>query len=194
LTDSLVQGLKNWLRLQAEKEAKNDVLKKSDRIGNIIGFVGGIIVLIFFIVHSTSQTGFFTSGFGLVEAILFFGITGWGLIPVLVRFMAGKKSMAKPLDIIGMFLIFIAMIYFLATFPFDFSHFADPLPGALEWIIQWITNDIARALMILGTIAMVFLIPWQTVDYLYLRRELAKIPAAPQADAVPSPNQEAPKQ
>lgn len=194
MMDGSMKSLTNWFQQQAEKEAKKDVLKKSDRWGNLVGIVVIIIILMFFIVHSTSKTGFFTGAFGATEAALFFGVAAWGMISPIVRFVTGRKSLSKSLDIIGSILCLIAIIYFLASFPFDFSHISDPLPNVLKWVLQWITDDFARALMVIGTIVLIFVIPFQSVSYLYLRRKLSKTAGAPSETADPIQDEETPKQ
>jgi len=194
MADNQIQALKSWFERQAEKEAKNDVLKRSDRIGNLIGIIGIIVVLIFFIAHSTSQSGFFTPEFGAVAAFIFFGSSAWGIIPSMIRFITGKKSPSKPFDLFGSIFVLIAMLYFLASFSFDFSHVAAPLPDFLKWTIQWLTDGFVRALMVLATIVLVFVIPFQIFSYQNLRCALAKQAPVPARIADAAEKAEEPKQ
>jgi len=193
MTDAALSTLTNWFQQQAEREAKKEVLSRPDRWGNVIGIIAIMVVLVFFMVHTTSHTGFFTAGFGVGAAALFFGANAWGMISPAVKSVKGKKSPAKPFEIIGSILMLIALLYFLSSFTFDFSHLSDPLPDFLRWIVQWVSNDIARALMVLATIAMVFVIPFQIISYRYLRQELSKPANVPARIAVPIENEEAPK-
>lgn len=194
MADSPVSTLRNWFQKQAEKEAKRDVLKRSDRFGNLIGIIGTIIVLFFFAAHSTSQTGFFTSDFGAVSSFIFFGATAWGIIPSAIRLLTGRKSPSKLPDMFGSILVFIAMLYFLANFQFDFAHVADPLPDFLKWVVQWITAEFVRAVMVIGVIALVFVIPFQAMSYQYLRCALAGQEPVPAKIAEPAEKKEEPKQ
>jgi hypothetical protein len=36
------------------------------------------------------------------------------------------------------------------VFPFDFAYSADALPDSLRFLVQWISNDVARVLMVLS--------------------------------------------
>jgi len=53
---------------------------------------------------------------------------------------------------------------------FNFSHLADALPGAIRFVLAWITNDIGRVFLILqiiiGSITAIF----TTWKYLSMRR------------------------
>jgi len=159
----------SWFEKQAEKEAKNDTLKKFDRLGQILGIVGVVICIIFFGYHLTKPTGFFTPAFGTFDAALFFGINLFGIIPQIIRLVMNRKIPARPFDIINSMLLFVAMIYFVAKFPFDFSHFADPLPMSLESLLSWVSNGLVSALMVLGIIGMLFALPYQTLLYMTIR-------------------------
>ena len=194
MADVALSSLKAWFQREAAKEAKKDVLKRSDRWGGLIGMIGIVIVLIFFASHLASRTGFFTVDFGAASAILFFGASAWGLIASGIRFVTGKKSPAKPFDIIGSVIVFISLLYFLASFQFNFSHIADVLPDFLKWALQWITDDFAKGLMVLATVVLLFVIPYQVVSYRYLRIEMSKPQEVPASIAGPAQNEEAPKQ
>jgi len=189
----LFKRLDNWFKKQAEKDAKRDVLKSTDRTGNFASIVFTIIFVIFFAVHLSSNTGFFTSGFGAASAALFFIGAGWGIVPSAIRMVTGKRSPSKIPDIMSSILVFFSILYFLSNFTFDFSHLADPLPSYLAWIISWISADLVEILMILGGIALIFVTPFQIVSYRYLRIELAKPAGVPPEQIPPVQNQEAPK-
>jgi cytochrome bd-type quinol oxidase subunit 2 len=179
-----------WFEKQAEKEAKKDTLKRSDRFGQAIGIVGCVIVIGFFAYHLITPTGFFTSAFGAFDAALFFGINVFGIFPQIIRLVTSRKTPARPFDIINSMLLFVALIYFVAKFPFDFSHFADPLPASLEFLLNWVSNGLASALMVLGIIGMLFALPYQTLLYTAIR----KLPPgtknqSPDSTQVPKPEE-----
>ena len=174
MAEPSISSLKNWFQREAEKEAKKDVLKTSDRFGNLIGIIFGVVCLLFFVVHLTSQTGFFTPSFETVSAIIFFGVTAWGLIASSIRLVTGKRSPSKLFDIIGSILVMISVIYFLSSWQFNFSHVSDPLPDFLKWGLEWMTNEFVMNMMVLVGIVLVFVIPFQIVSYRYLRIELLK--------------------
>jgi hypothetical protein len=169
MVEAIFSRAMSWFEKQAEKEAKNDTLKKFDRLGQILGIVGVVICIIFFGYHLTKPTGFFTPAFGTFDAALFFGINLFGIIPQIIRLVMNRKIPARPFDIINSMLLFVAMIYFVAKFPFDFSHFADPLPMSLESLLSWVSNGLVSALMVLGIIGMLFALPYQTLLYMTIR-------------------------
>jgi succinate dehydrogenase/fumarate reductase cytochrome b subunit len=170
MAEAIFSRAMGWFEKQAEKEAKNDTLKKSDRFGQIIGIIGVVICIIFFGYHLTKPTGFFTPAFGTFDAALFFGINIFGIFPQFIRLVMNQKTPSRPFDIINSVLLFVALIYFVATFPFDFSHFADPLPMSLEFLLNWVSNGLASALMVLGILGMLFALPYQTLLYLAIRK------------------------
>ena len=169
MVEAIFSRAMSWFEKQAEKEAKNDTLKKFDRLGQVLGIVGVVICIIFFGYHLTKPTGFFTPAFGTFDAALFFGINLFGIIPQIIRLVMNRKIPARPFDIINSMLLFVAMIYFVAKFPFDFSHFADPLPMSLESLLSWVSNGLVSALMVLGIIGMLFALPYQTLLYMTIR-------------------------
>ncbi|MDH5391409.1 MAG: hypothetical protein OEX10_09690, partial [Candidatus Bathyarchaeota archaeon] len=59
-------------------------------------------------------------------------------------------------------------------FPFDFAYFADVLPSFLRFLLQWISNDIARVLMVLGIIAAPVMAIYTAILYVFVRKELSK--------------------
>ena len=193
MAEPSISSLRNWFQREAEKEAKKDVLKKSDRFGNLVGIILGIVVLLFFVSHLTSQTGFFTPSFGTVSAIIFFAATAWALIASGLRLVTGRRSPSKLADIIGSFLVMISVIYFLSSWQFDFAHVADPLPGFLKWGLEWMTNEFAMNMMVLVGIVLVFVIPFQIVSYRCLRIELLKPQPVQTTMADFTQNEEAPK-
>jgi hypothetical protein len=46
----------------------------------------------------------------------------------------------------------VGNVWLFVVFPFEFAYFVDVLPDFLRFQVQWISNDIARVLMVLGII------------------------------------------
>ena len=143
---------KNWFTKHAESEAKKDVLKLSERAGEVIGILCILILVSFFIIHQTSSTGFFTSKFGQLEQFLFYGSLAFGIIPNIGKIIVGRKNPIRPLEAFGAFFSFIALVWLLQVFPFDFTYLTDILPDFLRMITAWISNDIAKIFMIIGIV------------------------------------------
>ena len=143
---------KGWFARHSESEAKKDVIKLSERTGEVIGILCVLVILIFFITHQTSSTGFFTSKFGQLEQFLFYGSLAFGIIPNIGKIIVGRKNPIRPLEAFGAFFSFVALVWLLHVFPFDFTHLTDILPEFLRMITVWISNDIAKIFMIIGIV------------------------------------------
>ncbi len=143
---------KGWFARHAESEAKKDVIKLSGRAGELIGIFCILILLIFFIIHQTSSTGFFTSKFGRLEQFLFYGSLSFGIITSIGKIIIGRKNAIRPLEVFGEIFRGIALLWLLHVFPFDFTHLTDILPEFLRLITIWISNDIAKIFMIIGIV------------------------------------------
>ena len=144
---------KNWFVRHVEAEAKKDTMLYSERVGNVVAFVIIILVILYFAAHQMWSTGFFTSKFGTLEALLFYGVLIYQIFPTALKVLFGRKNLARLFDIFGSVLFAAALAWLFAIFPFDFAYFADVLPSFLRFLLQWISNDIVRVLMVLGIIA-----------------------------------------
>jgi len=142
--------VRNWMERQVEKEARRDALSFPDRMGQIAGLVCSVIVVAFVAIHQTRPTGFFTDEFGTLAAVLLYGGIIVGMAPVVVRLIVGSKNQARPFEVVSMVVSFVAMIYLLAVFPFDFAHFAEPLPSSLEFLLDWISATLAKIVLGIG--------------------------------------------
>ena len=166
---------KNWLVRHVEAEAKKDVIPYSERAGNIVGVVAILLIVLYFVAHQVWSTGFFTSRFGTVEMLLFYISLMFGMVTSAVRGLFGRKNFARLFDIFGSVLIIVVLAWLFVVFPFDFAYFADALPNFLRFLLQWISNDVARVLMLLGIIATPVMAVYTAVLYVFVRRELSKL-------------------
>ncbi len=164
----------NWLIKHAEAEAKKDIIPFSERAGNIVGIVGGLLAVLFFAVHQTQSTGFFTSSFGTAEMFLLYVSLAFGIITTAIRALFGRKNLARLFDVFGACIFIVTIAWLYITFPFNFTHFADVLPDFLKFLLQWISNDIARTLMIIGIVIAPVMITYNALMYLLVRREISK--------------------
>ena len=82
----------------------------------------------------------------------------------------GQRLLSRLFDVFGG-IIFIAISFFwlLVVFPFEFSYFADVLPVFLRFLVQWISNDIARGVMMLGTIVLAVAAAYSPIAYKFVR-------------------------
>jgi len=161
-----------WIEKQAEREAKRDRMKTSDRIGNLISVIVSIVVTIYFYGNYSGNTGLFTSNFTSADAALFFGAAIIGMAPSAARFLVGRRNPTRLLDALTAGFFLIAVVWFLATYPFDMSHLADLLPNGWHGLLSWVSDNFVKALMVIGIIASVFIIPYTLMLYLAVRKKL----------------------
>ncbi len=164
----------NWFVRHAEAEAKKDALSFSDRVGNVAAIVVTILVALYFVAHQLWATGFFTSKFSSLEMFLFYGILLYQFVPTALKAVFGRKNLARLFEAFGAFCGSVVLAWFFLVFPFDFAYFADVLPSFLRFLLQWISNDIIRVLMVLGLIAAAVMAIYSAMLYMLVRRELSK--------------------
>ena len=171
---SKTKATENWFARHAEAEAKKDVIPYSERVGNIVGVVIGFLIVLYFVAHQMWSTGFFTSKFETLEMLLFYGALMYGIVSTALKGLFGRKNLARLFDVFGAVLFTVAITWLFVVFPFDFAYFADVLPTFLRFLVQWISNDIARVLMVLGIIATLVMAIYTAILYVFVRRELSK--------------------
>jgi len=157
----------NW-----RKEAEKDKLKDSERAGQLVSWIFTAIAAWFLLAHWTEDTGFYTSEFDRLDAVLLFGPLLFGTLPPLVRTLRGRKNVARPWDIFGSMLFVLSSAYFLCAFPFAMAFFAVPLPKGMQFLIDWVTEDIAKVLLVIGIVGGIFGIGWTTLTYLKVKEVL----------------------
>ena len=157
------------MKTVGEKTDK-EVLTTAQRVGELIGDVPMLLLFSFFVYHQVANTGFFTAKFGALEMFCLYGPMLLSLVAPVVRAVSGRRNPARPFDIATYLFLAIAAIWFLIAFPFNFAHLADALPGALQFVLAWITNDIGRIFLILQVIIGPISAILTTWKYLSLRR------------------------
>ena len=122
-----------------------------DRGLSIAIVVAGVLIGLYFVAHQARSTGFFTATFGALEMLLLYGtLLYWIVTAALI--IVGQKNHSRDLDLGGLFFAAIAVAWLLVVFPFDLARLADTLPDSLRFLVQWISNDIARVLLALSFI------------------------------------------
>jgi len=168
------KATKNWFARRAEAEAKKDSLSFSERAGQGVLVFASLLVLLFWVVHQTSSTGFFTSKFGPAEAFLFYVLALIGVVTATAKVVVGRKNMLRPFETFGHGLSAVGSVWLFVVFPFDFSHLADVLPDFLRFLLLWISNDVAKILMAIAIIGFSAATVYTATLYVFVRRELFK--------------------
>ncbi len=180
--ESKVLDLK-WFSGQVEREAKREHLSVGERIGEAVSIVATVVFIAFIAIHQTRPTGFFTddSAPALVYLVLVYG-----MVPPAMRLFLGRRNVARPLEAIGMAMFFAVGLYFLITFPFDMSRFAQPLPHDLEFLLEWISATLAKWVLAIGVIACAFFAPYTFLLYPAVKKRLSEEPVESPSESEPA--------
>jgi hypothetical protein len=171
---SETKATKNWFARRAEAEAKKDILSFSERVGDAVGALVILLCLLFWVVHQTSSSGFFTSKFGPAETFVFYVPVVFGVVTAVAKVVVGRKNMLRPVETCMHACSAVVDVWMLVVFPFDFSHLADVLPDFLRFLLLWISNDVAKVLLTIGIIGLSAATVYTATLYVFVRRELFK--------------------
>jgi len=161
-----------WFQRHVRKEAEKDVLALSERIGQIAGVVIGLLFAWYFLDLYDSGSDFFTSDFDDLDAVLFFGIAFLGVVPGLIKAIMGRKNSVRPLDVALSVGVLVVLAWFLYAFPFDFAYLSEGLPESIQFLLDWIGNEEAKAIMAIGLVVNLVLVPYTTALFFGVRRTL----------------------
>jgi hypothetical protein len=163
----------SWFHTHAESNAEKDELSQSDRIGQVIGTAAILLILLFFVTHSSKDTGFFTEDFGQLEALLFYLPPLLSMIHNMSQAIVGRKNTVRPIEIMSNPITLVCIIGLYGSFPFDFSHLPDVLPKALRFTISWISDGLVKFLMVIGIIVLIVMSIYTPLLYIYVRQVLS---------------------
>jgi hypothetical protein len=169
------EAIKSWLSERVEEELEDyDVLSLDDRVISIAIIMVFPLIVFYFVAHQMFSTGFFTASFGTLEMVLLYGTLIYWIFTCTVLLLE-LKDLSRDIDSFGG-LIFatVGFAWLFVVFPFDFAYFADVLPDVFRFLVQWISNDIARVLLVLGFIVHLFLAVFAGIHRVFVRKELAR--------------------
>lgn len=166
---SRLESLKSRFSKTARKEL-SDEIEADDKIASIFLIVVNGVFGLYFIVHQTVATGFFTPKFSAFEMVMLYGVfVYWIVTSVLI--LIGQKNPSRDLDSFGgLFFATFAFGWLIATFPFEFTHFADVLPDFLKFLVQWVSNEIALVLLIVLFVIHLIFAVYSLILRLYVRK------------------------
>ncbi len=170
-----MEKIKNWLSKSVEEELEDyDVLSLEDRVISIFIIMIFPLIMFYFVAHQTLSTGFFTITFGTLEMVLLYGTLIYWIFTCTVLLL-GLKDLSRDIDSFGgLFFAAVGFAWLFVVFPFDFAYFTDVLPETLRFLVQWISNDIARVLLVLGFIVHLLLAIFAGILRVMVRKELAR--------------------
>ena len=171
---SRTEPSEKWLS-RGKAEADKGIPKNERIAGITFFFTGSVLMILYLAAHQIWSTGFFTSAFGTVEMIMLYGSWIAWIITSGLEGVLGQRLLSRLFDTFGgIIFIAVATAWLIAVFPFDFTYFADVLPDFLRFSVQWISNDIARILMVLYTIAMGIAAVYAPIGYKFIRIKRAE--------------------
>ena len=125
----------------------------SERFVGIVIVVFSVLMLSYLVAHQVRSTGFLTAAFGKTEMFMLYGVLILGIISAGLEGVFGQRLYSRLFDVFGgLILAAVCTIWLLAVFPFEFAYFADVSPDSLSFLVRWISNGIARVLMVLAII------------------------------------------
>jgi len=159
----------NWLS-RGKGEADKGIPRNERLVGIGFFFGGSILMILYLSAHQMWSTGFFTEAFGTTEMIMLYGSWISWIITSGLEGVLGQRLLSRLFDTFGgIIFIAVATVWLTVVFPFNFAYFADVLPEGLRFLLQWISNDIARVLMVLFAIAMAIASIYAPVSYKFIR-------------------------
>jgi len=146
-------------------------IPKNERIVSVgFFFTGSVLMILYLAAHQVWSTGFFTSTFGTTEMIMLYGSWVSWIITSGLEGILGKRLLSRLFDTFGgIIFIAVATVWLVVVFPFDFTNFAELLPGFLKFLVQWISNDIARILLGLYAIVIGIAAIYAPMAYKFIR-------------------------
>ena len=139
----------NWFS-RAKAEADKGI-PPADRVTGIVLVVISVLIVAYFAAHQVGSTGFFTAEFGILETVLLYGSLIFWILTGFLDGIVGQRLLSRILDAFGgAIFAAISLAWLLIVFPFEFAYFSGILPDFLRFLVQWISNDIAQGLMVIG--------------------------------------------
>ncbi len=168
-----LESIRSRFSKTVREELSNEIAH-DDKVAAVFLIVVNVLFGLYFIFLQTVSASFFTPKFGLFEMVMLFGIFGYWIVTSGL-ILIGKKHPSRDLDSYGgLFFASFAIGLLTVVFPFDFVHFADALPNTLRFIVQWISNEIAAALLVLlFSIHLIFAV-YSLILRLYVRKARAQ--------------------
>lgn len=156
-------------RTQPKRRGQSNILSVYDRIGEVVSVAITLLILAFYVYHQVANTEFFTSSFSNWVMFAFYGSIVLSLLPAVVRAIIGRRNPVRPLEAAcNIFFAYTALLL-LYVFPFNFAHFADALPVGTHFLLSWVTNYMARVVLVLAFVGMMISAGVNIVRYLTFR-------------------------
>jgi branched-subunit amino acid transport protein AzlD len=173
--DKMMKRIKTWFSRRAERGLEElKTIQLPYRILGILIVVGFSLIISYLAAHQIQSTGFFTESFGALEMIFLYGsLLEWIVVAGLESIK--RRNLSRDIDAFGgIIFVTIGLMWLLVVFPFEFSHFADVSPDFLQFLVQWISNDVARVLIVLGFVVHLVSAVYYGILRVLVRKALAR--------------------
>jgi len=144
------KGPKSWLAKRVDQELRDLSNKKPSNLLATIAFaLVFTIILLYLFAHQLLSTGFFIANFDVLTMVFLYGsLIEWIVVAVLES--VGHKNISRDIDAFGgIIFVVIGGLWLFVVFPFEFTYFANVLPESIRLLLQWISNDVARVILVL---------------------------------------------
>lgn len=129
-----------------------DLLNIPQRVVELLILIPMSLVFLFFAYHQITNTGFFTTAFGPIEMVCFYGPMLLSLSVPLARAASGHRNFALPFEIVTNLSLALGSLWLIQVFPFDFYHLGDLFPDPFQFVLSFFTNGIGMIILILQLI------------------------------------------
>ncbi|MFW9777830.1 MAG: hypothetical protein ACFFE8_03170 [Candidatus Heimdallarchaeota archaeon] len=169
-----VKRFKSWFFKMVEEDV-GDEIPKDDIAASVVIIAISLPLMLYFYLHQTMSTGFFTQKFDFLEAVFLYGIfLYWIITSVLI--LIRQKHASRDLDSFGgLAFATIGSLWLIIIFPFDFVRFTEASPDILKIFVQWISNEIALVILMLAFIAHLVLAVFAVFQRVYVRKAMSKL-------------------
>ena len=162
-----MKDIENWFS-RAKAEA-DKCIPRHERVVDIAIVTFSILMILYFGSHQMQSTGFFTSKFSTMEMLMLYGFWIFWITTAGLEGVLGRRLLSRLFDVFGGIIFStIAIVWLLVVFPFEFENFAEVSPESIRFLVQWISNDIARVIMVLLMIVHLGAIFFSPIGYKFV--------------------------
>jgi hypothetical protein len=163
----------NWFS-RGKAEAEKGIPSSERFVGiSIVVFI--VFLLLYLNSQQTHSTRLFTPTIRTPEIVMFYCVLIMGIISAGLEGVFGQRFYSRLFDVFGgLILAAVCTIGLLVVFPFEFAHFADVMPDSLSFLVRWISNDIARVLMVLAIIVYIGAAAYCPIAYKFVETKRSR--------------------
>jgi hypothetical protein len=106
---------------------------------------------------------------------MFYGSLVFWIITASLEGIFGQRLLSRLFDTFGgIIFVTVATAWLLVVFPFEFAYLADVLPESLRFTLRWISNDVARVVLVLVIILYLGAAVYAPIGYGFIGKKILK--------------------